>query len=441
MADVDSKKVAPKVNCGVCDKELCKGSLKRHMKDQHNSEETTKKNDEVSNGNQEESAKQTKDSKEKEEESTEKAVESTERDMSNSTNTKVVHDLINLDTKELENLLENEEYFLDAVESLENNLCLDVDLSVNESMIAFMQDQNNYQSVFARTVELEETDKTRKENKGRLEKEVQNAKNTIVFLRKCVKSLKEECTNGAKEYRGLSNRYRKSKQSIRRLELELKETRDHLATTSKDNIVLKQKLETKVSMEKVNMDNTQDNEKILKEPKRPEFKMTCEKCDFVAKNVGELRGHEKYIHVDCHVCGKHFATVKELNRHIENVHRLKQYDCAWCKLSFPNETGFEVHRRKKHEEWFQFKSCSSKFTHKNQLLSHINKEHEIKCIFKECEYKTETENQMIIHLDEEHWVASSTERIENRPTFKKKECRYYKQGKCTKGIECRFEHI
>ena len=79
------------------------------------------------------------------------------------------------------------------------------------------------------------------------------------------------------------------------------------------------------------------------------------------------------------------------------------------------------------------------FTQKNQLLAHIKNVHEIKCFFDECIYTTETENQIIIHLDEEHLVAASNDRLDNRPSSKKKECRYYKQGKCTKGIVCKFD--
>ena len=91
----------------------------------------------------------------------------------------------NLDTNELDSLLEEEEEFLDAVENLENEIGLGVDLSVNESMMKYYEDgEHNKSNIspvtlrsdFARTLELEE-------NTNRIfkDKELETAKKNIYF--------------------------------------------------------------------------------------------------------------------------------------------------------------------------------------------------------------------------------------------------------------------
>ena len=247
MSDLETKKMALKVKCEICDKELCKASLKRHMKDQHNKEVTSKKNEESSKTIDEPEDKEDDSGNENTEEVGESNIKTKDDKVDSNETTKestrpeqpiVVHDLINLDTKELESLLENQDEFLEAVKVLEHNQCLDVDLSINESMIEYMQDPNNYRSDFAKTVELEEVDKSKK---NKLEKELETSKKTIIYLRKSVKFLRDECTNGVKEYKGVSNRYKTSKRNVRTLENELKENRELLANTSKEIVVLKQK--------------------------------------------------------------------------------------------------------------------------------------------------------------------------------------------------------
>ena len=45
------------------------------------------------------------------------------------------------------------------------------------------------------------------------------------------------------------------------------------------------------------------------------------------------------------------------------------------------------------------------------------------------------------HFDEGHLFTATNEILENKPNPTKKECSYYKQGWCTKGGECKYEHI
>ena len=468
MADQDSKKTAQKVKCEVCEKEMCKSSLKTHMKNIHKKKEDTedinkKKEEDDKNTEQgiemneeaEDPTKKTSEfNKEAEdetqpEESEDETKKTTEvnkkaEEEPQSENMIVVHDLINLDTKELDNLLQNEEEFLDAVETLEDNLGLNIDLTVNESMIAYIQDEGNYRSDFARTMELEVVDKSTNEQ-VKLQNQLNNAKKTIAFLRqisqkdkKYIKRLEDECVNGAKEYKNLSKKYKTSRQTTKKLDESLKSSRELLAKTSSENIEVKQKLKTKQAAESATKDVI-----VIENAGSERNSLACEKCDFVAKSKEKIIGHNKFVHLECHVCRKHCDTATELNAHIEHVHNLKPYDCKWCSMTFPNHTGFEVHRQEKHEVSLQYQcdKCRSKFQKKEQLLKHIMNEHVIKCIFNDCGLTTETEGAMIKHMDKEHLVNISSETTEININSIKKGCRYFKQGRCTKGVQCKFEHI
>ena len=102
---------------------------------------------------------------------------------------KVCLDLINLDTKELESMLEHEEEFLGAVEMVEDAEILanlDVDLTVNESMVNFIENPENYKSDYAKTLELKKTlEQTKKQinKKSNVVQELENSKRTNAFLR------------------------------------------------------------------------------------------------------------------------------------------------------------------------------------------------------------------------------------------------------------------
>ena len=478
MAENDIKKTNPKGKCEVCDKEMLKSSLKMHMKSQHDKKEDISKKNEESNKSSEQDDNKEQDDSEKTEETIEKIEPTTV-----TKRVKVVNDLINLDTKELESLLENEEEFLDAVEMVEDAEMLanlDVDLSVNESMVNFIENPKNYKSDYAKTLELEKTlEETNKQinEKSNVVQELENAKKTITFLRnmthkdrKYIKTLEKEISNNAKELKDLAKKCKTSKETVRKLEESLNSNRDLLAKATSENVQVKIKMNTKESLETVTNKNITEEVVVIEDDTHVRNVLACEKCQLVAKSKEELMGHNKFIHLDCHVCRKHCDTATELNAHIEHVHNIKPFDCEWCLVSFPNHTGFEVHRQEKHgishlrkcdkcPSQFQNKEqllnhvnsehvshqhkcdkCPSKFQKKEQLQNHIINKHVIKCIFNACGLITDTEDDMIKHLDEDHFVNASSEDKETNSKPKQRECKYFKQGRCFKGNQCKFEH-
>ena len=460
MTDQDIKKLSQKINCEVCDKVLCKNSMKKHMETQHNRkedpttkiDESTKKTEEHVN-REEESTKRTEEQVNLEEESTKRTDESdkTEEESSKKTESNkkteptqepviIGQNLMNLNTEELENLLEQEEDFLDAVENLENDIGLDVNLSVNESLVLFMQDEKNYRSDFARTMELEQVEQSRKE-KVKLEIELENSKKTIAFLRLLNQKDKNNIKSLKEGYVTLNNKYRTSTKIVKKLEYDLKSSRDLLAKTSSENVQVKQKISTKESLEVAAKENKEEDIIVIDDATNERNMLACDKCDFVSKSKEAKVGHEKYIHLNCHVCRKHCDTHTELNAHIEHVHKFKEYDCEWCRMSFPNHTGFEVHRKENHEDLHKCNKCNQKFQKKEQLSRHIETEHIFKCFFKDCGLLADTEIAMIKHVDEDHLMNTTSETTESNQKPKLKECRYYKQGRCFKGEECKFQHI
>ena len=291
MADQDIKKMSQKVNCEVCDKVLCKSFIKKHMETQHNKkaemstiiEESTKRAEEHVNM-EEESTKKTNESDKTEEESNKKP-EPTQEPV-------IVHNLINLNTAELDSLLEQEEDFLDAVETLENDIGLDVNLSVNESLVLFMQDDKNYRSNFARTMELEQVDQSRKE-KFKLEIELENyiKNNNISETAKSeekksnIKSLKEENVT-------LNNKFRTSTKIVKKLEHDLKSSQDLLAKTSSENVQVKQKISTKECLEVARKENKEEDIVVIDDTTTERNMLECDKCDFVSKSKEAKMGHE-----------------------------------------------------------------------------------------------------------------------------------------------------
>ena len=132
----------------------------------------------------------------------------------------------------------------------------------------------------------------------------------------------------------------------------------------------------------------------------------CEKCDFTSKNENELQRHADGNHAEAEV---------------------------------------EVHMNEKHKGLHKCAKCPAKFRMKEQFKTHMES-HEFHCFYKGCGCQTETEEQMITHIDEYHIlkVSETKEQVTETPKQKtkiSKECRYFKQGKCTTGDECIFKHV
>ena len=70
----------------------------------------------------------------------------------------------------------------------------------------------------------------------------------------------------------------------------------------------------------------------------------CNTCDKVCDSKDSLRQHERYVHcedwqkLNCHLCETKFATTNRLNRHLDNVHKLKpKLKCEICAKRFSKD--------------------------------------------------------------------------------------------------------
>ena len=116
-------------------------------------------------------------------------------------------------------------------------------------------------------------------------------------------------------YRDLEKKFISAKETIRKQEESLKSHRDLLNKATIVNVQVKQKLNTKESMETSDKENVTDEVFVIEEESHDRNMLACEKCQFVAKSKQELMGHNKFIYLDCHFCRKHCDTVRELNAH------------------------------------------------------------------------------------------------------------------------------
>ena len=294
---------------------------------------------------------------------------------------KVVQDLINLDTRELEMLLEEEDEYLDAVESLEQQEgILNCELeTLDESMIKFWED-NRFKSDFARTLESSDH--------GSLDKQLKDAqtKRRLKAAEKTIACL----TNEVKEYK------KKLIASEKRLEI-------------------------------ANADC-----KVCDEVKAKAKMITAEKAK---ADKAKLEAQS----VKCEACPQRFANDLDMNFHLIHVHESK---CRDCGKRFFQDDQMRTHMKTKHgresvritdDIFYHCKNeCGEKFKSSKEMKYHSDS-----CTFKDtragctrCEYVAVNPDDLKAHIIRSHPGVLQS----------KRPCRYWKEGKCTKGEDCRFSH-
>ena len=364
--------------CPHCDKTYTtKGWMTKHIKEKHQeSEETSKKNDELED-EVEESIKRTEDISRK--------TEDIEEIKANFLNTR--------EMERIEVEIE-EENFLDAVENLEDAIGLDQDLTVNDSIVKFLDNEENYRSDFGSTMELERN-------------------------RSLMKKLETELRMSTKTVRDIRKLYKEKDESLKACLIQVKKSEaEKIRMAKKIEIQNEELAEAQETIEEVIKESNEELNSLQAEIKdlnrrlasrkpnvQDEIMFACERCNFASKTVHEVREHAKINH---------------------------------------REGDVEVHKLDKTPELHKCPKCPTIFKIKDQLTNHM-KTHEFLCFYQGCGALTETEQQMAVHIDNVHLQRESgsnktSETPYNKPNKKKKECRYFRQGRCTKGDFCDFEH-
>lgn len=116
-------------------------------------------------------------------------------------------------------------------------------------------------------------------------------------------------------------------------------------------------------------------------------KWACSDCDKVYSAKKDLTNHVNSVHLKlkpykCELCPSKFTQEFSLKVHIRNKHENspKEYNCVQCEESFKNELYLENHVLSVHEKRFDYKCehCGKDFAVLEMLKRHIRWYHELK---------------------------------------------------------------
>ena len=238
---------------------------------------------------------------------------------------------------ELEELLEDEEVFVDAVEELEDNLGLQVELqTLDDSLMAHwlgkrgeVEEEAPYRSEFARTLEKEV--KSKEELKSESKLRVANKK--IDFLRKTVTKTDRKMIEQKKELV-------KTKKLLLISEAKLKQSNDTVKVLQ--SVLNKQKVPEK------------KEEVIVIE----EEVYKCKQCPEIFKTKYGMASHIQLLHKEvpyhCDICNKSLPNRKTAVKHTQEVHsivaRETDLECGFCAKLILSVEEYKVHMEKSHKE-------------------------------------------------------------------------------------------
>ena len=137
----------------------------------------------------------------------------------------------------------------------------------------------------------------------------------------------------------------------------------------------------------------------------------CDQCDFKSARKVTLKAHKEVVHVgvplSCGKCGKKYRSAEEMNVHYENAHKVKFWECEKCDFTTRCVSEGKKHVQKHNKEKVEEKAECTK-----------------------CDYQAVNEDDLRAHIVRSHPGALQS----------KRPCRFWKEGRCNKGENCRFSH-
>ena len=137
----------------------------------------------------------------------------------------------------------------------------------------------------------------------------------------------------------------------------------------------------------------------------------CDQCDFRSARNVTLKAHKDVVHVgvllSCGKCRKKYRSAEEMNVHYENAHKVRFWECDKCDF-----TTRCVSEGKKH------------------VQEHRKGKVEEKAECTKCDYQAVNEDDLKAHIIRSHPGVLQS----------KRPCRFWKEGRCNKGENCRFSH-
>ena len=375
MSDLNTKKTiqkhSEKIRCDVCDKELVKGSLKRHKETKHNIKEgVPKKVNPVIKKKEEDSkntAEPTNNVKATEHEVTKVSSKENIAKPNEEEEDPDFHDCIELEEGELLGVEEYERLqplvssaelasFLPQDDSLLNEFLVVEQVALEQEFgdlfkSTFAEDMRRHSLDQQKHKKCNECDKTNakfeKQREKMLEQDqtvrsadiaLKNAEKSKAHLRTTVKKKEKEIDDITLKWQEEAESY---SAEVTRLSIELKLQRD-MVKALKDERDIETIESTKES------DISTDTGKGGKHSKEegPEIVIgnKCPKCDIVTKDKKSLMKHIKKEHrrFDCMLCPMNFDSVKDYNAHTE-THLGMFYTCNKCSKQFKYKVEMVAH--------------------------------------------------------------------------------------------------
>ena len=445
MSDQSVKKVKPseKVNCNVCDKELCKNSIKKHMEicdvcevefcknslkrhkeNDHNvvntlkkkeitpkkKEETSKKNE--SNDHNEENMLRTIWSKVwfgNEGDAPLQSTQDIEKDM-DEYYMAPEEPITTVSADEIDHLLcEKEDSLLNVALEMDNNMDGEDD---------WINQTNPFSSQLGQEMRRQSLQEARScKDCKTATKELNSLRNQYNKLlihsnnrMKAAEVQKDFLRTQTKQAQDETERNKeKWVQDVEKASEEIEQYKMLLAEKVKENMEMSKQLNIEQSPNESH-ENESNKTKNAKDADGDIQTFYCRACKFTSTTLVALRGHVKFVHLLCQDCNTYYKSIPELKRHIRTDHPAKSRTCEQCKLLFQNRNTLELHMKKRHSKTYTCQVCQEKFEHKNEMMKHMKNSHtertsrlevtKFTCIM--CVHEETSEEELVKHLANVH---------------------------------------
>ena len=157
----------------------------------------------------------------------------------------------------------------------------------------------------------------------------------------------------------------------------------------------------------------------------------CEVCGFEGSSKKDMDKHIEKIH-KCGVCNSLYKDVYELNRHKETKHN-KKFSCNECEFTCSSEKVLKTHKAEHEAEKHTCEICSKQENSAKMLDDHMKSKHFKEIYDQFVQIKTKRSPKGKFRSNRE--IFSLKDKKDNGV------CTYWKQGKCTYGEFCRFSHV
>ena len=254
----------------------------------------------------------------------------------------IVHDLISINTQELEIFLEEEQEFYEAVEEFEHNV------GVNESMVDWFN--MNFESSFVNTGEFAKR------------------KPVVIQSGNC-----EDCKSSSSIFDKQRELLLKQDKQIQESFLIQKDKNEEIKKLKSMSKSLESRLEETTNMlETVLEETTSEITTLRAEPKT--------KSSF--QNIPATKNNDIEVSIEkCKVCGYASKSKVIMNKHMESTHKgVNVFKCLMCKEVLQKKS-YKQHMAKHQRELdvitFQHvcKECNKSFGSREDLLGHLLDKH------------------------------------------------------------------